>query len=278
MIACTPHPGLGTVAIQRPAYVQVVDLATCRSTREHQATTAKGVPVAKGNTIVLNGKVLVRIRHGDSLQVAGTSPDGKWFVYSIDRFSSASLAADGLPFFIMRTSGGRAVELGAGLVYSGYRSWCDNRNLVMTVGVSREAVDNKRLIHFLAPSWTGTNVEPKLYRKVFGSLECAPDGEWVAVQETEQSTNGAYRHPHWSLWRVSLTDGKQTRLTTPPPGYEDDSPHWSPDEHTLYFVRAHDGNGSLYALHDGKLVGPLLALGHNPGYFGETQWPYSVRR
>jgi Tol biopolymer transport system component len=273
-----PHPGLGTVAIARPAYVQVVNLATCASTRERPAPAQAGVPVARGNTIVLHGKVLVRIRHGDSLDVAGTSPDGKWFVYSVDRFSSASLAADGLPFFIMRTSGGRAVELGAGLVYAGYRSWCDNGNLVMTVGVSRMAVDNKRLIHFLGPSWLGTNVEQKLQHTAFGSLECAPDGEWIAVQETVQSTNGAYRRPHWSLWRVNLTNAKQTQLTHPPAGWEDDSPHWSPGERTLYFVRAHDGYGSLYALHSGKLVGPLLSLGHNPGYFGETQWRYSVRR
>jgi hypothetical protein len=35
---------------------------------------------------------------------------------------------------------------------------------------------------------------------------------------------------------------------------------------------------ALYALHDGKLVGPLLSLGHEDGYFGHTTWPYAVRR
>lgn len=278
MVACTPHPGLGTVAIVRPRYVQVVNLATCAGRRERVASARQGTPVATGNTLVLHGKVLVRIRRGDSLHVDSMSPGGKWFVYSVDRFSSASLAADGLPFFIMRTHGGRAVGLGAGLVYASYRSWCADNSLVMAVGVSREAVDNKRLIHFLGPSWTGTNVEPKLHESVFGSLDCAPDGESVVVQETAQSRTTGYRHPHWSLWRVNLTDGKQTQLTHPPAGSEDDSPRWSPDELTLYFVRARHGYGSLYALHNGKLVGPLLSLGHNSGYFGETQWGYSVRR
>lgn len=278
MVACTPHLGLGTVAIVRPAYVQVVDLATCASARERVAPARQSIPVATGNSIVLHGKVLVRIRRGDSLHVDSMSPSGNWFVYSADRFSSASLAADGLPFFIMRTNGGPAVELGAGLVYASYRTWCADSSLVMVVGMSREAVDKKRLIRFLGPSWTGTNVEPKLHESVFGSLDCAPDGEWVVVQETAQSRTTGYRHPHWSLWRVNLTDGKQTQLTRPPIGWEDDSPRWSPDELTLYFVRARHDYGSLYALRNGKLVGPLLKLGHNPGYFGETQWGYSVRR
>lgn len=260
MLACTPHPGLGTIAIARPAYVQVVDLATCATTRERRSRPAP--PPAPA----------VHVRRGDSLRVSGRSPDGRWILYSIDRFSSASLAADGLPFFVIRAAGGAPVRIGAGLVYDGYRSWCDFRTLVMTVGVSREAVEHKRLVLFHAPAW-----RPKQLAAggAYGSLECAPDGNSVVVQETHSTT---YRDPHWSLWRVSLPSGKQVRLSAPAAGYEDDSPHWSPDQSTLYFVRAYRGRGLLYALHGGTLVGPLLGLGRNPGYFGETQWRYAVRR
>jgi hypothetical protein len=79
------------------------------------------------------------------------------------------------------------------------------------------------------------------------------------------------------LWRVGL-DGTSTRLTSPPRGYADESPHFAPDQSTLYFVRARRGDGKLYALRGGRIVGPLLTLGHEDGYYGHTAWPYSVTR
>ena len=137
------------------------------------------------------------------------------------------------------------------------------------------AVDNKRLILVNAPSWRGRNLRPQDYRRAFGSVECAPDGNSVVVQEAPQSTDGSFLDAPWSLWRVGL-DGSSTRLTSPPRGYADESPHFSPDQSALYFVRARRGDGKLYALRRGRVVGPLLTLGHEDGYFGHTAWPYGV--
>jgi hypothetical protein len=74
---------------------------------------------------------VVRARKGDAVALDGTSADGKWILYAIDRFASASLASDGLPVRAIRADGGRSYPIATGLVYASYRSWCDGR-LVMT--------------------------------------------------------------------------------------------------------------------------------------------------
>jgi hypothetical protein len=82
---------------------------------------------------------------------------------------------------------------------------------------------------------------------------------------------GTFYSGSWALWKLRL-DGHDVRLTRPPKGFVDESPRVSKDGRTILFVRAHRGNGSLYALRDGKLVGPLLSLGHELGYYGHTNW------
>jgi hypothetical protein len=82
---------------------------------------------------------------------------------------------------------------------------------------------------------------------------------------------------HWSLWRVSL-HGSQHRLTSPPAGYSDESPRFSRDGRTLFFVRSRKGVGELYALRGGRVLGPLASLGFRLGYYGHTDWAYSVSR
>jgi len=90
VVACTPHPGLGTVIVRHLA----VNLATCRTSPAPHTRPSSG-PRVVGRTIVFHGKVVVRARKGDAVALDGTSPDGKWILYAIDRFASASLAADG---------------------------------------------------------------------------------------------------------------------------------------------------------------------------------------
>lgn len=292
MVACTPHPGLGTVAIQRPALVQVVDLATCRTTMERTAaaTDVPRVVVTRHGkhgtqSIVFRDRTVLTVKESYATMPAGapgpillegTSPDKRWILYTIDPMGSASLAADGLVLRAVAATGGRTHAVAGGLLYGDYRSWCSFYSLVVTVGGSRLAVDNKRLIVTGPPTWK-SRLLVRAYARVFGSVECAPDGNSVVVQEAPQSTDGSFLTTRWQLWRVGL-DGKSTRLTSPPPGYSDESPHFSPDQRTIYFVRAHRGAGTLYALRDGKITGPLLSLGRRDGYYGHRAWPYSVTR
>jgi hypothetical protein len=122
VIACTPHPGLGTVSYARIA----VNLATCKPPNSPAPQPPPGPRIA-GRTIVFRGRTVVSARKGDAIALDGSTPDGKWIFYAIDRFASASLAADGLPVRAIRASGGRSYPIATGLVYAGYRAWCDGR-------------------------------------------------------------------------------------------------------------------------------------------------------
>ena len=91
------------------------------------------------------------------------------------------------------------------------------------------------------------------------------------MQSQPQSDDPNFFATRWQLWRVGL-DGAQRQLTTPPARHADESPRFSRDGTTVLFVRSIGGNGELYALRGGTLVGPLLALGHQDGYYGHQNW------
>ena len=279
VVACTPHPRLGTVIYQ---HVQV-DLATCKTAPAPAATTAVAptVRVTKNSqSIVFEGRVVLTIHENHEgfpagspgpIELEGVSPDGEWILYAIDPQGSASLAADGLALRAIRATGGRSYAVAFGLMHAGYRAWCGGR-LVMTTGGDRIAVHAKRLIVTGPPSWKAS----PLVRDAavsFGSLAC--DGDGVVAQEQPNSTDPNFFHTHWSLVRVGF-DGSVTRLTRPPKTYTDESPRVVGG--ILYFVRSRRGNGTLYALQNGKVVGPLLSLGYSLGYYGYQDWQYSVRR
>jgi hypothetical protein len=273
VVACTPHPGLGTV---RVAHVQV-DLATCkRSAASVPSLSSDGVTVVAkrgSQTIVFEGKVVLRIGERYSkgtpqgvpgpVELFGMSPDRKWVLYAIDPQGSASLAADGLTLRAVRVTGGRSYTVASGLLNGDYRAWCGGR-LVMTAGGDRIATHNKWLIVTGPPEWRA-RVLVKDPHTAFGSLACEGDG--VVVQSSPAGGVNDNVRAHWSIWRVGL-DGTRTRLTTPPPGTSDESPKAAGS--IVYFVR----RGWLYALH----VGRLLKLPPTTGYYGHTAWPYAVRR
>jgi WD40-like Beta Propeller Repeat len=268
---CTPHPGLGTVVVKQ---VQV-DLATCMTSKA--TPPAPSGAAVRGNAIVFKGKVVVTVpRSQGPVELEGVSGDGKWVLYAVDPMGSASIAADGLQLQAASVATGRTYPVAFGLNYASYRTWCDFRTLVVTAGGDRIAVHAKRLVVTGPPSWKAR----PLVRDAaisFGSVVCAPDGNAVVVQAQQNSVDANFFDTHWSLYRVGLTGG-MTRLTTPPKGYADESPQFSPDQSTLYFVRSRKGVGKLYALRNGKVVGPLLSLGSSLGYYGHQDWPYTVKQ
>jgi hypothetical protein len=138
----------------------------------------------------------------------------------------------------------------------------------MTAGFDRDTTTHKWLVTASPPTWKA-RVLVKSPRRAFGSLTCAPGG--VIVQSTRASDEG-FRSPNWSLWHVDW-NGKQQRVTAPPKGVSDESPQDVGG--SLYFVRS----GWLYALRNARLFGPLLRVPRAaPGFFGHTDWSYSVRR
>jgi len=265
-----------------------IDLATCLTAKAPPVPASLAtVRVTKDSqSIVFKGKVVLTIHENHKgfpagspgpIELEGVSPDGKWILYAIDPMGSASLAADGLTLKAIAATGGRSYTVESGLMYGSYRTWCDFRTLVATAGGDRLAAHGKRLVVTGPPSWKPRLVvnEP---RRAFGSVVCAPDGNSVVVQEQAASTNASFFDFKWRLWRIDLATGKSTQLTQPPTGYVDESPEFSPDQSTIYFVRSRKGVGALYALMHGKLIGPLLSLGYQLGYYGHQDWPYSVMR
>ena len=273
--------------MQRAAYVQVVNLATCRQSQLSKRQAAPAVTVRATRTsqsIVYRGRTVLTIRESHKTVPAGTpgpielfgiSPDRKWVLYAVDPMGSASIAADGLMLQAVRVSGGRSFKVGFGLAYADYHAWCGGR-LIMTAGGDRIAVHAKRLIITGPPDWHPRPLVRAPGRS-FGAMGCAPNGESVVVQAQLSSTDANFFHTHWALWRVGL-DGSMTQLTSPPAKHADESPHFSPDGKIVYFVRSQQGHGQLYALAGGHVMGPLLALGYSLGYYGHQDWPYSVRR
>lgn len=289
MVGCTPHTGLGTVAVQRAAYVQVVNLADCTQTRvktPQGRTTAVTVQVTPtSQSIVYEGRVVLTIRESHKtvpagvpgpIEVFGLSPDRQWVLYAIDPQGSASLAADGLYLRAVRVSGGRTFPVAAGLAYDDYHAWCGGK-LVMTAGGDRIAIHAKRLIITGPPDWHARPLVRAPGRRAFGSLACAPNQKSVVVQSQKSGTDAYFFHTRWALWRVGL-DGSMTQLTRPPANHADESPHFSPNGKIFYFVRSQHGRGQLFAFEDGHVTGPLLSLGYSLGYYGHQDWPYSVRR
>jgi hypothetical protein len=120
------------------------------------------------------------------------------------------------------------------------------------------------------PAWRPRPLVPGTSR-VWGSLVCAPAGRSLVAQSQGQSTNPSFFATHWALWRVRR-DGSLARLTSPPRGYADESPLFSRKGEVLLFVRQRQGNGQLYTLRHGRVVGPLLDLGNNIGYYGHHDW------
>ena len=274
MLACTPHPGLGTAIVGKRA----IDLATCKPATVSRVTLRPDATVRvtkDAQSIVFKGKVVLTIHENHKgfpagspgpIQLEGVSPDGKWILYAIDPLGSASLAADGLTLKAIRTTGGRSYTVASGLLYDDYRAWC-NGKLALTAGGDRYAAHHKWPIVVQPPSWKSRRIV-RAPAFAFGSMTCVGDG--IVVQATR---NALTTTPRWALWRLGL-DGTRTVVDTPPAGWSDDSPQVSGK--LIYFVRSRNGHGFLYAVRNGKVVGPLLSLGRREGYFGHTAWPYAV--
>jgi hypothetical protein len=213
------------------------------------------------------------VRNGSPgpIMLLGWSGDSRWVFYAIDPQGSASLLADGLLLDAISVEGDTrrvAPTLGG----ADYRTWCGGR-LVLTAGYDRLAGHHKQLVTAKPSEW---KVRPLVREpgRAWGSLAC--DGRSVVVQSTRDTgSNTSSTFVRWSLWRVGL-DGSMRRLTSPPPGYADASPHVAGD--AVFFVRSRAGVGRVYALRDGKLLGPFASLGFRTGFYGHTDWPYSVRR
>jgi Tol biopolymer transport system component len=302
-LGCTPQPALGVVTYLRGTTRHRVDLGTCRDriVRRHVKATSPHTLRSPDDRLTATVRVTGRLRTlrntiwvtdtrtGRSTPVFSAkaccdtsgldspgpiellrwSGDGRWIFFAIDPGGSGSIAADGLILRVVSAEGGPAHRLPVMLTWDNYLTWCGGR-LVFTAGNDRIAIHDKQLDVASPPDWVARPLAHAPGRS-WGAVTCAPDGRSVVAQSQASSDNASFFATHWQLWRVGL-DGTQTRLTSPPPHHADESPRFSRDGRTILFVRSRRGNGVLYALRGGKVVGPLVALGHSDGYYGHQDW------
>jgi len=303
--SCRPEPGVGSVDLTRRGAVHVIDLSTCRDRVVRKSPS----PARETATIVsLDGRWAANVRSsglganakqtiwitdrrsrathavfsetqsyktigpGETpgpILLLGWSGDDRWVFFAIDPGGSGSIAADGLSLRVVSAAGGRARRIARMLVHRDYITWCGGR-LVFTGGGDRVATNGKRLLVAGPPNW---RLRPLVATpgRAWGSVACSTTGRWLVAQSQRQSDNANFFATRWALWRVSL-DGSLERLTSPPRGYADESPRFSRDGRILAFVRSRNGIGRLYVLRAHRVVGPLLSLGFNPGFYGHHDW------
>lgn len=197
------------------------------------------------------------------------SGDGRWLLFAIAPQGSNSIAADGLLLQVVSMRGGRPHRIGMTLAYRDYMTWCGGR-LIFTGGGNRLATTNKRLLVASPPTWQARPLI-KTPKRAWGSLTCAPDGRSLVAQSQPASEDYNFFATSWELWRVGL-NGSQWRLTSPPAGSADESPRFSRDGRSIFFVRSRRGLGRLFALQGERLSNPLFRIGYNLGYYSHRSW------
>jgi len=305
-LSCQPEPGVGTLTYTRRGRQHVLDLANCRDRiLEPGASKPKPLISPDGRFVA----TVIAKRHGDlgtnaivvrnrstgatrtiyrvpesyrSIPAGGPGPimlfrwsgNGRWLFFAIDPQGSASIAADGLFLQVISTRGGQPHRIGMTLAYADYMTWCSSR-LVFTGGGNRLATTNKRLLVASPPAWRARPLiqTPK---RAWGSVACAPGGRSVVAQSQSSREDYDFFATQWALWRVGM-NGSERRLTSPPLHYADESPRFSRDGRSIFFVRSRRGVGSLFALRGERLSGPLFQVGYNLGYYGHRCWWLDTR-
>jgi hypothetical protein len=284
LAGCPHDSSLGTVSFVRGGALHAVSLADCRDrvlgkpARSRPPTQIRGV-VVRGRALWLRrGGRLLRLTRPlppdpalrPSPQPLALSPDGRWVLW-VTAVQSNSIAADGVPLAVTRLApGGRTRILARSmLAYRDYLTWCAS-SLVYTAGADRVATNGKRLLVAQPPDWKPRTLWNASGR-AFGSVACAPDGRSVAVLSQPQSNDARFSATRWQLWRIGL-NGTRTLLDSPPAGWADESPRWSPDGRALLFVRERRLRGRLMLLRGGRVIGPIVSLGYSLGFYGHHDW------
>jgi hypothetical protein len=205
------------------------------------------------------------------LEVSG---DGRWLFFFVDEYGASSAVLDGVPLLVVSTGGGPVHDLGVTLPYVYSLAWCGGK-LVYTPGSDRVAIDGKRLAVATPPEWRPHPLWNDAAR-TFGSPACEPGHDAVAVLTQHTSTNARFFATRWRLWRVGL-NGSRRLLDTPPPGWADEQPVWSPRGDAIAFVRERNGYGRIMIRYNGHLLGPMAQLGYGLGYYGHHDWGLAWR-
>jgi N-acetylmuramoyl-L-alanine amidase len=207
---------------------------------------------------------------GPSLNQRQTT-DGRWLVYQTNPGGAGSIAADGMPLWARRTSGGKPI-----LVEREVLGWPDfvqpcGDGFVISAGSDRYVSAAKHVDLARPPSWRPVNLSRDARYSWF-SATCSPDGKWVAATRTVNREEGRFDSAPRSVWLLA-TNGASRRELAATPGLSDEAPHWSADGRSVvYYQHATHTNArvSVYRVdvRTGRRTGPLATLRDGIGYYG----------
>ncbi|MEZ2345771.1 winged helix-turn-helix domain-containing protein [Terriglobus sp. RCC_193] len=151
------------------------------------------------------------------------SANGKYFVYVVDSSSSSSIWARREKLFRWKIMGD-PWEIASGPV-DFWRSPTLSPDLHHLYAMGEQSR--------LYLTMLSRDFEPFLRGVSVSSMSVSHDGEWVAYT----------LHPEGTLWKSRLDGSERVQLSTP--GEFAKSPQWSPDDHSLIYVRERNGGNTI---------------------------------
>ncbi len=212
------------------------------------------------------------------------SPDSRYILFW-EGILSASILADGLPVSALEVTTGRVSPVAeVALLNPGYQSWSpDSTALAITAGGYRSAQVDKWLKLWNAASGQTTTLISQT-EQVPGRVAWSPTGDMIAYAAVpaaqtgpEWADTGTFDNPAIAARRIYLLDpatGESRRLNEVE-AFQD-TPRWSKDGKTLYYVQEEGDKLKLMAanLATGQAETVLGAETPRPelvGYYGQLE-------
>ena len=205
------------------------------------------------------------------------SPDGRYVLFQTDGYESASIAADGLPLWVVPASGGKATQIESDVLrWSDFIQRCGN-GFVVSAGFDRYVSAHKHIDLIRPPTWQPVNLSNDPRYSWYGGT-CSPNGKWVAATVTINRDEGKFDSAERSIWLLAI-DGSSRRLLVGKPGdgLSDEDPQWSADGRSITYLEhpAHPLPRAIeYSIdiQTGRRSGPLGTYAGDLGYYGHHTW------